>query len=193
VDPIDGKGFAGVTDEGGVRPSGNRDYFIGTETGHEEVSQVFQDSKYFEESEGSGVKYSAPGIDVDVTGKGIEYDVDKQADDGAVTEFVHGIVRSFDDVEEEFFSEVEQAVYNSTREIIADGGTLEDVDHSSPYESEVEPEGSQESMERGIGYQDEHEKIADGGEEIMGIPLAGFPSNVERTKKKDSDNYMGSF
>lgn len=159
MDPVDGKGFPGVTDGKFLKPSGNADYFIGTGTGYEEVSQLFRDSEYFEESEGSDLRYSAPGIDVEVTWKGIAYNVDKQADKGAADEFLQEIVRSFDDVDEEFFSEVEQAVYNSTREVIADGGTLEDVDHNSPYELEEGYDGVQESMKR--------------GDETSGIPLTG--------------------
>lgn len=157
MDPVDGKGFAGVIDAGVMTPSGDSDYFIGTGTGYEQVNQVLQDSKYFEESEEARGSYSAPGMDVNVTWKGIEYDVDRDAADEVVTEFVQGIVRSFDDIGEEFFSEVEQEVYNSTGEVIADGGTLADIDPSNPYESDEVHDGFQKSMERGP-YSEEPEK-----------------------------------
>jgi hypothetical protein len=88
------------------------------------------------------------------------------------------------------FSALEEDEVDRGKGAIPDGGqdyqTLADISHKHE-----DSKGVQESMNR--GKTEQYEKIADGGEKTTGIPLAGFPGNVERSRVKDSENYMGSF
>ena len=147
-----------------------REYFIGTEEGPEEVSEVLEAAKYFEGEEG---QYQASGIFLDVTDDGIEYDITQEADDKVVQEFVEGVVRSFNGGgDEEFRSRKEYEI----RETVAD------VDHESSYED------VQNAMER--GPKEDPDRIADGG--ITDIPIGGGTNHVEVEDDGDTES-MGDY
>jgi hypothetical protein len=153
----------------------DKEYFVGTVEDTEYVEEVFENAKYFG---GDNGEYRAARIEVEVTDEGIEYDITQEVHEGIVNEFVDGIVRSFEDVDEDFReNDVREEFKEESEQVYADGGyTMKDVDHGTH-------DDVQNVMDR--GDEDSPDKIADGG--FKGIPIGGAPNYAEQEDSTEKE------